>query len=144
MPIHCGLMKTDLARATTIMPKLRLQGLRFLGRIRRQLIGRGCRFVRNSVLFVEPGAEIDESAAIAAEGSIDRFWRPLHRALTGRAFNDRCHRNSRPDSSAARQKKRHVDFDVYRTAGGIQPVQKSNSATMLAAADLGKQTAVGG
>jgi hypothetical protein len=93
MPVYCGLMKADLTRAPAIMPKLRLQGLRFLGRIPRQLIGCGCRFVGNPVLFIEPRAEIDESAAIAAEGSIDRFWRPFHRALAGRAFNDRCHRN---------------------------------------------------
>src|ERR1700692_2766085 len=43
-----------------------------------------------------------------------------------------------PDSGAARQMKRYIHFNVHGTAGGIQPVQKSNGATMLAAADLGK------
>ena len=95
------------------------------------------------MLLVEPGSEIDEPAAIAAEGAIDRFRRPLHGALAGRAFDDRHHGNPRT-LGAARQKKRHVHFHVYGAAGGIQPVQKSNSATMLAAADLGKQLAVGG
>jgi len=31
IPVYGGLMKTDLARAPAIMPKLGLQGLRFLG-----------------------------------------------------------------------------------------------------------------
>src|SRR5580692_12868265 len=35
--------------------------------------------------------------------------------------------------------KRHIHFDVYGTAGGIDPAQESNGASMLAAADLGKQ-----
>ncbi len=96
------------------------------------------------MLFAEPRAEIDEPAAIAAEGAIDRFLRPFHRALAGRAFDDRYHGNFPRTLGAARQKKRHVHFDVYGAAGGIQPVQKSNGATMLAAADLGKQLAVGG
>jgi hypothetical protein len=30
IPVHGGLMKTDLARAPAFMPKLRLQDLRFL------------------------------------------------------------------------------------------------------------------
>jgi hypothetical protein len=93
MPVYRGLMKTDLARAPAIMPKLGLQGLRFLGRIREQFIGCGSRFIRNPMLFTEPRSEVDESAAIAAEGAIDRFRRPFHRALAGRAFDDRYHRN---------------------------------------------------
>ena len=96
------------------------------------------------MLLVEPGPEIDEPAAIAAEGAIDRFLRPFHRALAGWAFDDRYHGNFPRTLGAARQKKRHVHFHVYGAAGGIQPVQKSNGAAMLAAADLGKQLAVGG
>jgi hypothetical protein len=136
-------MKTGLAHAPAFMPKLRLQGLRFLGRIRTVFIGCGCRFIWNPVLFIEPRAQIDEPAAIAAKGPINRFRRPFDRALAGRTFDDCCHRNLCPDSSAARQKKRHIHFDVYRTTGGIKPIQKSNGATMLATADLGIQSAVG-
>jgi hypothetical protein len=44
----------------------------------------------------------------------------------------------RPDSSATGQKKGHIHFYVHRAAGGIQPIQKSDGAAMLAAADLGK------
>src|SRR5580658_524870 len=40
--------------------------------------------------------------------------------------------------------KRYIDFDVYGTAGGIEPTQESDGATMLAAADLGKQIDVRG
>src|SRR6185437_9111705 len=69
MPVHRGLMKADLPRAPTIMPKFGLQGSGFLGRVRGQIFT-GRRFVRNSVLLADPGAEIDEPAAIAAEGSI--------------------------------------------------------------------------
>jgi len=84
-----GLMKTDLASAPAFVPKLGLQSL--LCRIRSGFIARGRRFVRNPVLFTEPGAEIDESAAIAAERSIGRFWRPFHRALARGAFDYRYH-----------------------------------------------------
>jgi hypothetical protein len=71
IPVYRGLMKTGLAHAPAFMPKLRLQGLRFLGRIPMRFFGCGCRFIGNPVLFIEPRAEIDESAAIAAKGSID-------------------------------------------------------------------------
>ena len=103
-----------------------------------QLILRRSRFVWNLVLFGEPRTEIDEPAAIAAEGPICRLGRPFHRPLAGRTFNYGDHRGSRPDSRTAGQKKRYVHFDVRGAAGRIEPIQKSNGATMLATADFGK------
>jgi hypothetical protein len=63
-------MKGDLAAPPTPMPEVGLQGLRFLGGIRRQFIT-GCRrLVRDPVAFIDPRAEIDEPAAIATEGPV--------------------------------------------------------------------------
>ena len=135
-------MKGDLAGAPTLVPKLRLQVSRFLGRIRRRLSGGVRRFVRNPMLLIEPGTKIDESAAIAAERSVHRLRRPFYRALAGGAFDDHCHTGAAL-SSATSQVKWHIHFDMRGAAGRVQPIQKSDSAAMLAAADLRKQIEVG-
>src|ERR1700675_1825615 len=103
MPVHRGLMKADLAAPPTCMPEIGLQSLRFPGGIRRRFIARAGRLVRDLVAFIEPRAEIDEPAAITAEGPVGRCRRPLHRSPAGRAFNGRDHRHSRsgPYSRAA-------------------------------------------
>src|ERR1700679_2798978 len=136
-------MKADLTGAPAFVPKLRLQGLRFLGRVRNRVVCCSRRFIRNSVLFIEPCAQIDEPAALAAEGPVWRMRRPFHRPPAGGAFSRRYHFSLRPESSAASQEKGHIHFHVGGAAGGIEPIQKPNGATMLAAADLGEQISVG-
>ena len=95
------------------------------------------------MIFIEPGAQIDEPAALAAEGPVCRVRRPFHRPPAGGAFNRRYHRRQRPDSSAASQQEGHIHFHVRGAAGGIEPVQKPNGAAVLAAADLGEQVGIG-
>jgi hypothetical protein len=92
MPIDRGLMKAYLADLPTLVPKIGLQGSGVLRRIRRPFAVGARRVVGYSVLFTEPGTEIDEAAAFAAEGAINRLRRPFHRPFAGGTFNDRCHR----------------------------------------------------
>src|ERR1700722_9797622 len=94
MPIYRRLMKGDLAAAPTGMPEVGLQGL-LLGGVRRRFIAGVRRLVRDPVALIEPRAEIDQPAAIAAEGWKGRGGRPLDRPPAGGAFNGRNHRKSR-------------------------------------------------
>src|SRR5271154_6466344 len=50
----------------------------------------------------------------------------------------------RSASGATSQSKRYIHFDVYGAARGVEPIQESDGAAMLAAADLGKQAAFRG
>jgi hypothetical protein len=92
MSIDRRLMKADLRRAPSIEPEIRLHALGFLGGVGMQLILGSSRFVRNFVLFGEPGAQIDEPAAIAAERPVLGCRRPFHIALAGRTLHYRRHR----------------------------------------------------
>jgi hypothetical protein len=67
------LMEAGLAHAPAVVPELRLQSSRFLGRIGLQLVVFHL-FVGNLVFFAEPRAKVYETAAIAAEGPIGRLW----------------------------------------------------------------------
>ena len=142
MPIDRRLMKADLRRAPAVEPEVRLHALGFLGGVGMQLILRGSRFVWNLVLFGEPRTEIDEPAAIAAERPVLGGRRPFHIAPAGRTFHYR-HRPKPKNLGAAGQEKRYVYFDVRRTRRCIQPIQKTNGATMLIAAYFRKQVGVG-
>ena len=102
------------------------------------------RFTGNRVFFREPGAQVDEPAALAAERTPFRLRAPVHEFSTLWAWF--LHRYSVMRSSELADHQAEVDIVVKLawSFGGIVLAHEAYSEAVLAAADLSKGVEISG
>src|SRR5437667_2681845 len=112
---------------------------RTTGILQRPLFGHGIilhrrRLTGNDALLGQPGAEVDQPAALAAEWA-KRSALPLQLTLAGGAVD--AHRTHRPKpSAAAAEREGHVRLGLGRARGQPIPGEKADVAAVMTAADL--------